>query len=442
MSQIENLMWDATAAAAAGAFLSEALRRKQEREQQIEDYYRSRPVKVEAEGKGGRMTGKQIARAYQAVVEQRRKQEAAEQAALAEMRRQTAIDARLTHKETMLDWKSPSENTVYIPSGISAWKERDYAQAGAPTDNKSWQQRAWEGITTAAQKVTGAVAGVLSPQKTGSYKLAAPVKDGLPWWEKLIERGKEFVQSATEKVVEAKRWFTGEDVGYTGSGWGHGPRQWLANRLGLDSNVGNVFTLVSRSLLQYDKVHLSGSVLEKIQTDLAMQELENAIIEAAETNPKFGREAFSLDEWEKKKTYEFGGNRTPGDMWEQLKHPLSGLRGNTIEYIQTHGLLQTVRDLFDPNKDVIRLNYADTWKVGFNELTWATRHATVTAQVQVSEQGEIHVEYHLQDELDLEPSPGRNDAYNTITQILGRVYHDILGGNDQMQVEAHWSSDR
>jgi len=55
----------ATAAAAAGAFLSEALRRKKEREQQIEDYYRSRPVKVEAEGKGGRLTGGQIARAYQ-----------------------------------------------------------------------------------------------------------------------------------------------------------------------------------------------------------------------------------------------------------------------------------------------------------------------------------------------------------------------------------------
>jgi hypothetical protein len=59
-------MWGATAAAAAGAFVTEALRRKKEREQQIEDYYRSRPMKIEAEGKGGRMTGNQIAKACQA----------------------------------------------------------------------------------------------------------------------------------------------------------------------------------------------------------------------------------------------------------------------------------------------------------------------------------------------------------------------------------------
>jgi hypothetical protein len=268
------------------------------------------------------------------------------------------------------------------------------------------------------------------------------MKDGPPWWEKLLQKGREVVHFATEKVIEAKRWFTGENVGYTGSGWGHGPRQWLANRLGLDNNVGNVFTLVSRSLLHYDKVNLDGSLLQKIQTDPAMQELEKRIVEAAETNPKYGKEEFSLDEWKNEKTYEFGGKRAPGDMWEQLKHPFSGLRGNTIEYLQTHGLFQTIRDLIDPNKDVIRLNYADTWKVGFNELTWATRHATVTADVQVSKQGEIHIEYHLQDELDLEPSPTRSSAYNTITRILGKVYHDILGGNNQMRVEAHWSSDR
>jgi len=61
-----TILWGATAAAAAGAFAAEALRRKKEREQEIEDYYRSRPVKIEAEGKGGRLTGGQITRAYQA----------------------------------------------------------------------------------------------------------------------------------------------------------------------------------------------------------------------------------------------------------------------------------------------------------------------------------------------------------------------------------------
>ena len=69
-SEIGNLVWGATAAAAAGAFAAEALRRKKEREQEIEDYYRSRPVKIEAEGKGGRLTGGQIARAYQNAMNQ------------------------------------------------------------------------------------------------------------------------------------------------------------------------------------------------------------------------------------------------------------------------------------------------------------------------------------------------------------------------------------
>lgn len=61
---VANLMWGATAAAAAGAFAAEVLRRKKEREQQLEDYH-NRP-KIESEGKGNRLTGNQIARAYQA----------------------------------------------------------------------------------------------------------------------------------------------------------------------------------------------------------------------------------------------------------------------------------------------------------------------------------------------------------------------------------------
>jgi hypothetical protein len=59
-----TILWGATASAAAGAFAAETLRRKREYEKRLADYH-SRP-KIEAEGKGGRLTGKQIARAYQA----------------------------------------------------------------------------------------------------------------------------------------------------------------------------------------------------------------------------------------------------------------------------------------------------------------------------------------------------------------------------------------
>jgi len=205
-----DLLFAASIARAGAEARTNSMRRKREREQQIEDYYRSRPVKIEAEGKGGRMTGNQIARAYQAVVEQRRQQEAAEQAALAEMRRQAAMDARLTHKETLLDWKPPSEKTAYVPSGISAWKERDYAQAGAPTDNKSWQQRAWDGITATVQNtvntISSAVAGTLSLQTTGSYKLAAPAKDDdPPWWQKIANTAAQVVTKITDLSAQVVR---------------------------------------------------------------------------------------------------------------------------------------------------------------------------------------------------------------------------------------------
>jgi len=53
-----------------------------------------------------------------------------------------------------------------------------------------------------------------------------------------------------------------------------------------------------------------------------------------------------------------------------------------------------------------------------------------------------HIDYALEDELDLEPSKDRSSAYNAVTKILGFLYHDILGGNNEMQVQAHWSNDR
>ena len=388
-----------------------------------------------------------------------------------------AADEYTAWKQARADWIEQEEaaDAAFVQEMLTSqqppastfdpakWKQQDYAEstrweqqqayqryrqgewAEPQPQKKSWWQKAgdWlqQKVVQPVRQAAGTIVNALKPPQTaGSSKLAAPAKDGLPWWERWIEKGKEIVRSVTEKAVEAKRWFTGENVGYTGSGWGHGPRQWIAKQVGLDDSVGNIFTLVSRSLLQYDKVNLDGSLLEKLQSDPAMQGLEQSIMNRAMENPKYGKDAFSFEI--PADTYEFGGKRAPGDMWEQLKHPFSGLRGNTIEYVRTHGLIQTVKDLFDPNTDVIRLNYADTWKVGFNELTWALRHATVQAQVHVSKQGEIHIEYQLWDELDLEPSPGRSSAYNAITEMLGRLYHDILGGNNQMRVQANWSSNR
>ena len=138
---------------------------------------------------------------------------------------------------------------------------------------------------------------------------------------------------------------------------------------------------------------------------------------------------------------EFGGLRTPGDMKEQFFHPFSGLRGNwpeTAEYAQTNGVRQTVTDIFDPTKNPLHLNYIDTWRVGSNELTWMTRHAFVSARVEVTAQGRIQIAYTLTDVLDLRSRSNGTDIYNTISTGLGVLYHDILGGNDQLKVRATW----
>ena len=73
-------------------------------------------------------------------------------------------------------------------------------------------------------------------------------------------------------------WYTGEDVGYTGSGWGHGPRQLIGHGLGLDLYAENLPDLVILSLLQYDSVTLTGAAIEKIKKDPEMQAYEKDII--------------------------------------------------------------------------------------------------------------------------------------------------------------------
>ncbi|MCC6298613.1 MAG: Ig-like domain repeat protein [Anaerolineales bacterium] len=498
-----NVLWGATAAAMLGAVTAYALEEKRKRKQ-VEAQQRAQ-VQAEVDAKNTALEAERQAKWQSLKVQNWLEGQAMLNAYLEEAQKQGATDeeiAALKQKGatvglgTAIQDAGDKIQTLHTQNAMrqqvleafraqerndaaaAAWKQqveeqkqREQAQAAesarwnamaafyasytpAPQEEeKNW----WENTKSfvnekIVQPVQEAISTITTPAPSVPESIPhtphlarvtpVPVQNDDPpnLFEKLIAKGKEIVNKIKAEAVETKRWFTGEDVGYTGSGWGHGPRQWIADRLGLDNSVGNLFTLGLRSLLQYDQVSLDGSVLEKIKADSAIQELEQSIIEAAKADPRFGVEAFLFEV--PKDTYEFGPDRSPGNMWEQLKHPLSGLRGNTIEYVETHGFLQTVRDLIDPNKDVIKLNYADTWKAGFNELTWVTRHASVEAQVQVSEQGEIHIDYALEDELDLEPSKDRSSAYNAVTKVLGLLYHDILGGNNQMQVQANWSSER
>ena len=54
----------------------------------------------------------------------------------------------------------------------------------------------------------------------------------------------------------------------------------------------------------------------------------------------------------------------------------------------------------------------------------------------------MHIEYRLFDTLDLSGSKGRSGAYNAISNTLGLFYHDLLGGNINLQTRAQWDSTR
>jgi RHS repeat-associated protein len=217
----------------------------------------------------------------------------------------------------------------------------------------------------------------------------------------------EWLKKLKSCFVDLKKWWNG-DTNYTGSGWGHGARQELAEAIGIDNKASNVATVSVLSQLQFDEVMIAGSALEKIKTDPAMINRENALVELAKSDPNFGNNEFSFVS---KAVVEFGGKRAPEDMWTQAKDPL--------------------------NPD-----YADTWNVALNELTWLIRHASVESTVSVDKNGSITINNVLSDVFDLRPSSKRSSAYNTATNILGTFYHDIFGGNDQLKIKAIWESEK
>ncbi|HRF39709.1 MAG TPA: hypothetical protein PK198_13045, partial [Saprospiraceae bacterium] len=88
------------------------------------------------------------------------------------------------------------------------------------------------------------------------------------------------------------------------------------------------------------------------------------------------------------------------------------------------------------------LTHVETWQVAGNELTWALRNATVRYWAEVDAMGNITITYRLNDRLDLSPSPGRREAYNNISRVLGFFYHDLAGGNINLQTRAEWVSRR
>jgi hypothetical protein len=94
----------------------------------------------------------------------------------------------------------------------------------------------------------------------------------------------------------------------------------------------------------------------------------------------------------------------------------------------------------DQLKDPFNPDYANTWKVASNKLTWALRHASIAYTALSKADGTIIISYKLTDKFDIRPGENHTDAYNKVTKILGPLYHDVVGGNDQMRVQAYWQA--
>lgn len=161
-----------------------------------------------------------------------------------------------------------------------------------------------------------------------------------------------------------------------------------------------------RALLGQGDITLDADAIALVQADPAMQQYEQNLVDQLRTDSRFGNEAFTY-EFESA-AIEFGGQRAPGDMFDQLKDPLNPA-------------------------------YADTWRVAGNDLTWLLRHAGVMAVANVDIDGVINITYSVNDVLDLRPSEGRSEAYNAATTALGTIWHDIMGA-EEATVSGTWTS--
>ncbi len=203
-------------------------------------------------------------------------------------------------------------------------------------------------------------------------------------------------------------WFTGSNVGYAGSGWGHGPRQWMANQTGLGNNASNLFELGLQSQLQNTHVNLTGGLLNQLKTDPAMVAFQNKIIAALKLDPRFGKLSFVAGG---KQVIGFGGQR-----WTSQTEKWGALNSSNPAF------------------------HSETWAVAGNALTWAVRNASVDYSATIKGDGTMVISYHLSDTFDLSRQPNRGDAYNNISAATGFLYHEVAGGNSGLQVSADWQT--
>ncbi len=174
----------------------------------------------------------------------------------------------------------------------------------------------------------------------------------------------------------------------------------VADRLPFNNAIGAGLQALSGS----DQITLDADATQAIQRDPGFLQTEANIVDSIQQLDGFGERAMNipLADLDVDLVVELGGKRGEGDMKEQALH---------------------FYDLSDPK-------VKQTWGVATNELTWLLRHARLDGTAHVAKDGSISIDYSIHDKLDLRASPGRSEAYNTVSQVLGTVWHDVLGAEE------------
>jgi RHS repeat-associated protein len=156
------------------------------------------------------------------------------------------------------------------------------------------------------------------------------------------------------------------------------------------ADANNLDELINNSLAYVHHSVLKGELLQKLRNDPAFIKWKEQIIQILKVNPQFKNITFKQSQ-----VIEFGG-----EAWSSL---------SSLE------------------------------KVASNDLAWAVRHAPVDVSAIVKTDGTIVMNFSLNDTLDLSAQPGRGIGYNSISTVMGTIFHDTMGGNPQMKVTASWT---
>ncbi len=200
----------------------------------------------------------------------------------------------------------------------------------------------------------------------------------------------------------------------TDPGWGTALRRAMfraaCKYLGMNPDqVENIFMVGVHSMLQSDAIYLSGNLLDNVKNDDALLREQGKNIRDIKEDSRFKNKSFvGSDSFRT----QLGGQRAKGEMWKQA-----------LEFWKWGS------------------DYSDTWEMAFNELTWTVRSVQIQYEYQVAIDGTITFRYWFTDTLDLRPDWGyRSLEYNAICTVLGFLYHDVMGGSDELQIKASWTT--